>query len=75
MPRPLPPPLPPVLLLPPGPAADPCLTPISLVAAAQVTPIVESVRSRGDEAVKEYTAKFDRVQLDTVCVPIEVSGE
>jgi histidinol dehydrogenase len=40
-----------------------------------VTPIVESVRSRGDEAVKEYTAKFDRVQLDTVCVPIEVSGE
>ena len=28
-----------------------------------------------NEAVKEYTAKFDRVQLDTVCVPIEVSGE
>lgn len=38
----------------------------------QVAPIVEDVRSRGDDAVKEYTAKFDRVQLDTVCVPIEV---
>ncbi|KAI3435589.1 hypothetical protein D9Q98_001654 [Chlorella vulgaris] len=36
-----------------------------------VAPIVEDVRSRGDDAVKEYTAKFDRVQLDTVCVPIE----
>lgn len=38
----------------------------------QVSPIVEDVRARGDEAVKEYTAKFDRVQLDAVCVPIEV---
>ncbi len=38
----------------------------------QVAPIVEDVRSRGDEAVREYTAKFDRVQLDAVCVPIEV---
>ncbi|KAL4458153.1 hypothetical protein ABPG75_013018 [Micractinium tetrahymenae] len=36
-----------------------------------VSPIVEDVRARGDEAVKEYTAKFDRVQLDAVCVPIE----
>ncbi|KAG2483756.1 hypothetical protein HYH03_017411 [Edaphochlamys debaryana] len=36
-----------------------------------VSPIVENVRLKGDEAVKEYTAKFDRVNLDTVCVRIE----
>ncbi|KAK9823498.1 hypothetical protein WJX72_003184 [[Myrmecia] bisecta] len=36
-----------------------------------VGPICESVRERGDEAVKELTAKFDRVRLDTVCIPIE----
>lgn len=42
-------------------------------AAPQVAPIVENVRAKGDEAVREYTAKFDRVQLDAVCVPIEVS--
>lgn len=36
-----------------------------------VAPIVENVRAKGDEAVREYTAKFDRVQLDAVCVPIE----
>ena len=40
----------------------------------QVSPIVEDVRARGDEAVHEYTAKFDRVQLDAVCTPIEVRG-
>ncbi len=33
---------------------------------------MEKVRVEGDEAVKYFTAKFDRVQLDTVCVPIEV---
>ena len=38
----------------------------------QVSPIVEAVRSSGDDAVKEYTAKFDRVELETVCCPIEV---
>ena len=27
---------------------------------------------RGDAAVKEYTAKFDRVELSSVCVPIDV---
>ena len=27
---------------------------------------------RGDAAVKEYTAKFDRVELGSVCVPIDV---
>ncbi|EFN58389.1 hypothetical protein CHLNCDRAFT_55992 [Chlorella variabilis] len=36
-----------------------------------VAPIVENVRSRGDDAVMEYTAKFDRVHLDAVCVPIK----
>ena len=38
----------------------------------QVRPIVEDVRVRGDAAVKEYTAKFDRVQLSSVCVRINV---
>lgn len=42
------------------------------VFTVQVTPIVEDVRARGDEAVKQYTAKFDCVELDNVCVPIEV---
>jgi hypothetical protein len=32
------------------------------------------VREQGDAAVKRYTSKFDRVELDKVCVPIEVSG-
>ncbi|KAJ8445186.1 hypothetical protein Cgig2_029558 [Carnegiea gigantea] len=31
-----------------------------------VQPIVDEVRSRGDDAVKEYTAKFDKVKLDEV---------
>ena len=36
----------------------------------QVEPIVNDVRTRGDAAVREYTAKFDKAQLDAVCVPI-----
>lgn len=36
----------------------------------QVSPIVEQVRAKGDDAVREFTAKFDRVTLDRVCVPI-----
>jgi len=39
-----------------------------------VSPIVESVRVDGDEAVRSYTAEFDRVDLDAsspVCVPID----
>lgn len=36
-----------------------------------VEPIVENVRERGDEAVKQYTSQFDKVDLDEVCVPIE----
>lgn len=39
---------------------------------AQVSPIVEDVRARGDDAVRDYTAKFDRVELGAVCVPIQV---
>ena len=35
-----------------------------------MTPIVEDVRERGDEAVREYTARFDRAELDAACVPI-----
>jgi len=37
-----------------------------------VSPIVDAVRHQGDAAVREYTAKFDRVNLDIVCSPIEV---
>ncbi|CAL1380342.1 unnamed protein product [Linum trigynum] len=37
-----------------------------------VNPIVDDVRTRGDAAVKEYTAKFDKVNLDNVVV--DVSG-
>jgi len=33
-----------------------------------VGPIVEDVRVRGDEAVKELTKKFDRCDLEEVCV-------
>jgi histidinol dehydrogenase len=39
---------------------------------SQVEPIVQSVRERGDAAVKEFTEKFDRATVDTVCVRIEV---
>lgn len=38
----------------------------------QVSPIVEQVRERGDAAVREFTSRFDRVELDDVCVRIEV---
>jgi histidinol dehydrogenase len=36
-----------------------------------VAPIVEAVKTEGDEAVKELTSKFDRANLDTVCCQIE----
>lgn len=39
----------------------------------QVKPIVQDVKERGDAAVKDYTARFDRVDLTSVCTPIEVS--
>jgi histidinol dehydrogenase len=38
----------------------------------QVSPIVEQVRQQGDAAVREYTRKFDKVELDKVCIKIEV---
>ncbi|KAK9797101.1 hypothetical protein WJX73_010226 [Symbiochloris irregularis] len=36
-----------------------------------VEPIVEEVRQRGDEAVREFTKKFDRADTDAVCVPLQ----
>lgn len=42
--------------------------------STQVAPIVEQVKLRGDAAVREYTTKFDRVELDSVCVRIEVGA-
>ncbi|GAB4815391.1 hypothetical protein N2152v2_002437 [Parachlorella kessleri] len=38
---------------------------------SSVEPIVEDVKRRGDAAVKELTAKFDRVQLQETCTPIQ----
>jgi histidinol dehydrogenase len=38
-------------------------------AAAQVRPICEDVRDRGAQAVREYTARFDHVDLATTLVP------
>ncbi|CAL5330512.1 unnamed protein product [Camellia sinensis] len=37
-----------------------------------VNPIVDDVRCRGDAAVKDYTAKFDKVELDKI---VETVGE
>jgi hypothetical protein len=37
----------------------------------QVAPIISAVQERGDAAVREYTSKFDQVDLEAVCVPIE----
>ena len=36
---------------------------------AQVRTIVEDVRRRGDAAVREYTARFDKVDLNEIAVP------
>jgi len=38
-------------------------------AAAQVRPICDDVRHRGAQAVREYTARFDHVDLATTLVP------
>ena len=38
-------------------------------AVARVRPICDDVRQRGAEAVREYTARFDRVDLATTAVP------
>ncbi|GFZ14346.1 histidinol dehydrogenase [Actinidia rufa] len=37
-----------------------------------VNPIVDDVHCRGDAAVKDYTAKFDKVELDKT---VEIVGE
>ena len=36
-----------------------------------VAPIVDAVATRGDAAVREYTSKFDGVDLDAVVVRVE----
>jgi histidinol dehydrogenase len=41
------------------------------VAAEQVRPVCEDVRRRGAAAVREYTARFDGVDLETTRVPPE----
>jgi len=40
-------------------------------AVARVRPICDDVRSRGAEAVRQYTARFDGVDLPTTAVPHE----
>jgi histidinol dehydrogenase len=42
---------------------------------SQVEPIVNDVRERGDAAVKEYTAKFDKTDLEAVCTPVAALPE
>lgn len=37
----------------------------------QVAPIIAGVQERGDAAVREFTSKFDSVDLEAVCVPID----
>ena len=44
------------------------------VPTLQVAPIVDAVRTRGDEAVREYTQRFDRTDVSTPCVPIQVQA-
>ena len=38
-------------------------------AEATVRVVIAAVRSRGDAAVREFTARFDRVELDDLRVP------
>ena len=40
-------------------------------AVAQIRPLCEDVKNRGAEAVREYTARFDGVDLPTTVVPAE----
>eukprot|EP00191_Tetraselmis_sp_GSL018_P013422 CAMPEP_0177586188 /NCGR_PEP_ID=MMETSP0419_2-20121207/4929_1 /TAXON_ID=582737 /ORGANISM="Tetraselmis sp., Strain GSL018" /LENGTH=436 /DNA_ID=CAMNT_0019076043 /DNA_START=216 /DNA_END=1526 /DNA_ORIENTATION=- len=37
----------------------------------KVKPICEAVKTRGDDAVKEFTSKFDRVDMDAVVYKVE----
>lgn len=43
---------------------------VAVIHTVQVTPIVDDVRQRGDAAVQEYTAKFDKCELEAPCVPV-----
>ena len=45
---------------------------LTLLAARQVRPIVEAVRTRGDAAVAEFTARFDGVTLPAHVVRVAV---
>ena len=38
-------------------------------AVAQIRPLCDDVKNRGAEAVREYTARFDGVDLPTTLVP------
>lgn len=40
----------------------------------QVGPICDQVRQDGDAAVRQLTEKFDRVQLDDICLSVQVCG-
>ena len=40
-------------------------------AVAQIRPLCEDVKNRGAEAVREYTSRFDGVDLPTTVVPAE----
>jgi histidinol dehydrogenase len=44
-------------------------------AVAQIRPVCEDVRRRGAQAVREYTARFDGVDLATTLVPPEALDE
>src|ERR1035438_10651523 len=41
---------------------------------AEVRAIVDDVRIRGDAALREYTARFDKVALDEIRVPASEIG-
>lgn len=43
--------------------------PAKIVAGAQA--IIDDVRARGDEAVREYCSRFDGVELESFCLPQE----
>lgn len=49
-----------------------CLSSHMASAVMQVSPIVEQVRQDGDAAVQQFTERFDRVKLDSVCVATQV---
>ena len=50
-------------------------TDISVNVEAVVSAIISDVRTRGDEALKEYTAKFDKADLETLQVTPEEIAE